>query len=428
MTNEPRLIRPNRSQPRWDLLDLESQLPPDHPARIIWAYVETLDLQALHDRVKARGEHPGRPASDPAVLLAVWLHAVTGGVGSARAVARLCEHHSAYRWLCGDVPVNHDMLSAFRRDNADWLDGLLTRGLASLIEEGLISLDEVAIDGTRARARAGRNSLAGRRRFERIAAEVGARVARLKSELDRDPGGAERLQRQRALRLAEQRAARIRRAGERLKQYEAEQAARVKRDRRAAKTQPLVSLSDPGARRMRMADGSVHLAWNVAVATAAGFMVAIEPTERRNDTGLAAGLIGRIKARFGVAPKRLLADARAMTVAEIAAFAASDPELEVYSPPEEQRGEITPAGARNRRSQLKAEPGAVRRWRERMASAAGQAVYRRRKLTEHPHAWMKNRGFGRMFVHGIEKVRSVCLMQAITHNLFAAHRLRAAPA
>jgi len=63
-----------------------------------------------------------------------------------------------------------------------------------------------------------------------------------------------------------------------------------------------------------------------------------------------------------------------------------------------------------------------------MASDGGKEVYRRRKLTEHAYAKMKNRGFGRMLVHGIAGVRSVCLLHAITHNLLHAHGLRSAAA
>ena len=52
-----------------------------------------------------------------------------------------------------------------------------------------------------------------------------------------------------------------------------------------------------------------------------------------------------------------------------------------------------------------------------MDSADGQAVYKRRSNTEHVHARMKNRGFDRMFVRGLRKVNTVCLLHAIAHNL-----------
>jgi len=70
----------------------------------------------------------------------------------------------------------------------------------------------------------------------------------------------------------------------------------------------------------------------------------------------------------------------------------------------------------------------VQGWRSRMASDGGKEVYRRRKLTEHAYAKMKNRGFGRMLVHGIAAVRSVCMLHAIAHNLLHAQGLRSVAA
>ncbi len=424
MSEGIRLLRPDRSQIQLEVVDLDSQLPADHYARIVWAFVETLDLSAFHARIKVRDDLPGRPASDPAVLLAVWLYATVEGVGSARAVARLCEQHAAYRWLCGGVPVNHDMLSAFRRESGALLDNLLTQTLTGLIAEGLIKLEEVAIDGTKVRSRAGHNSLAARERFDRIETAVRQRVAKLKSELEEDASSAERKRRARTLRVATERAARIQRAREKLAQFEAEKAERAKRDKRAAKTEAKVSLSDPEVRQMRMPDGSVHPGWNVQVATAKGFVVAIDPTDRRNDTGLAPDLVENIRQRCGVVPETLLADATAMTIDDLVTLNATAPNLTVYSPTPKEREDISEAGQRNRESQRKHEPKVVQQWRERMASDAGKEVYRRRKLTEHAHAKMKNRGFGRMPVHGIAKVRSVCFLHAITHNLMHAHGLR----
>ena len=80
-----RVVRPNRAQLSWGLVDPEAWLPGDHMARLVWAFVETLDLKALYDGVKARDGEPGRPPADPAVQLALWLLATIEGVGSGRA-------------------------------------------------------------------------------------------------------------------------------------------------------------------------------------------------------------------------------------------------------------------------------------------------------------------------------------------------------
>jgi len=134
MVQGVRVIRPDRAQLCWDLVDLDSQLPDDHRARAVWAFVQGLDLGEFYDRIKARDAVAGRPwafsprarpvGSDPEVVLAVWLYATLEGIGAARAIDRLCRQHAAYRWLCGGVPINHDLLAAFRRENAALLDRL----------------------------------------------------------------------------------------------------------------------------------------------------------------------------------------------------------------------------------------------------------------------------------------------------------------
>ena len=108
-------------------MDIDSLIGEDHPARVIWAYVEELDLSELEDPIKAREGRPGHPAITPRLLLALWLYATSEGVGSARALARLCESHDAYRWLCGGVSVNYHTLADFRVGCGDLLDRLLSR-------------------------------------------------------------------------------------------------------------------------------------------------------------------------------------------------------------------------------------------------------------------------------------------------------------
>src|SRR6266478_8047078 len=381
MSEGVRVIGPDRAQLRWDVVDLDSQLPDDHRARLVWAFVEGLDLSEFYDRIKARDAVAGRPATDPRVVLAVWLYATLEGIGSARAIDRLCQQHAAYRWLCGGAPINHDLLATFRRENAVLLDRLLTPSVTGLIAEKLITLEEMAIDGTKVRACAGRGSMSQRKRLESIEKAVAERIAELKSELDKDPGEPERRRKKRALQAAEERARRVERARQKLAALTQEQAVRAKRHAKeeAEKGEPKVSVSDPEVRVMRLADGAVAPAWNVQVATSNGFIVGIDPTDRRNDSGLATGVVEQIAQRSNRVPQRLLADTRAMTQDDIV-----------------QLGEAHPA----------------------------QETYRRRKLTERAHGIIKNRGMSRFPVHSREKVRAVCVLQALALNLSWANTLR----
>ena len=419
MTDGVRVNRADRRQPRWDLVDLDSQLAEDHRARAVWEFVSGLNLSAFYARIKARGEIAGRPATDPKILLALWLYATLEGVGSARALDRLCAQHSAYRWLCGGVEVNHNILCEFRAESGVLLDRLLTQSLTALIAEGLITLEEAAIDGTKVRAAASKDSLSGAGRLSRIEAAVSARVAALKAELDADPEASQRRIKQRAVAAAEERARRVEAAKAKLAELERERAERERTHaaEEAGKGKTKVSTTDAEARLMRFADGAVRPAYNIQVATACGFVIAVEPTDRRNDTGLAPMLVEQIAARCAAVPERLLADTGSMTADDIAGLAEAHPGMTIFSPPPEERDDVTEATQRKRAWKRRREAPAVRDWRERMAGEAAKTIYARRKNTEHAHAHMKNRGFGRMLVRGIEKVRAVCLLHALAHNL-----------
>jgi len=69
----PRLKRANRAQIRLVPMDLESSLPQEHAARLIWELVEQLDLRPLYAQIRAVEGHPGQNAIEPKILMALWL-------------------------------------------------------------------------------------------------------------------------------------------------------------------------------------------------------------------------------------------------------------------------------------------------------------------------------------------------------------------
>jgi transposase len=428
-----RIRQAERRQAGFELVDLESLVVDDHPVRAVWSFVEGLDLRWFYDRIKARGETPGRPATDPRILLALWLYATADGIGSARALARLCDHHTIYRWICGGVGVNHTMLSEFRLDSGEFLDRLLTRSLAALMQEGLITLDEVITDGTKVRAAASRSSMRRRQTLTELEAKARARVAELKQELEADSAAGERRLSKRRLSAAEDRARRVAAALAKhpatVKDHkdcnEGDEPPPGSGKSKKAPEQERVSTTDPDALLMKMADGAVGPAYNVQVTSASGFVAAIEPVQRRNDRGLAPAMVAQVKQRCGKLPDRLLADAGAMTAADIVTIAQIHPTMQVFSPPPARKDASKPESKARYERNRAAEPQCLKEWRARMDSEEGRAVYKRRSNTEHVHARLKNRGFGRMVLRGLAKVRIVCLLHAVTHNLMWAISRRA---
>jgi transposase len=184
---EARVVRPDRRQLRWDMIDLDGLLPLDHRARIVWSFVESLDLSPLYDQVLSREGEAGRPAADPAVLLALWLYATVEGVGWARELERLTQSNVAYRGLAGGVPVNDHGLADFRIEPVDGLDRLLTQSVTALIGEGLMSLAEIAVDGTKIRASASKTASGRAKNCSRSKPRLALAFDRPQAGVDRRP-------------------------------------------------------------------------------------------------------------------------------------------------------------------------------------------------------------------------------------------------
>jgi len=417
----PRLREPERDQIELRAVDIESLIGEGHPVRVIWAYVTGLDLSELEDRIKARGDRPGHPAISPRLLLALWLYATSEGVGSARALERLCNSHDVYRWLCGGVSVNYHTLADFRVGCADLIDRLLTDHLAALANAGLVDLDTLAQDGVRIRASAGAASFRREATLDRHLATAQAVVDELKREVEaHSDAGNQRIK-----------AARERAARERSERLKAAQTAlgEIKRQRQEREQthrngkppkEPRASTTDAQARVMKMPDGGFRPAYNVQVASAAGaqIVVAVEVCNTGSDRGLMRGMLERLRARSGHFPGRHLADGGFCSAKDI--DWAHGEGIEVYCPPTQSKHGTDPYSPR------RGDGAGVLAWRVRMASEAGKAIYKPRSICECIHARWRNWDLRQLTVRGLDKVRAVVLIYALTNNLLQGHRLAGA--
>ena len=430
MAGDARYLEADRTQLRWDMVDLESQLALEHRARVVWRFVETLDLSGLYAGIRAREGEPGRPPPDPRILLGLWLFATLEGVGSARQLDRLCERDVAYRWLCGGVAVNYHGLSDFRCGHAEVLDRLLTESLAALLAGGVVKVEEIALDGTKVKASAGRGSFRRAAKLAELEELARERVRALKEEVESDPAASEKRRQAARRRGAEDVARRTEAARQALEKLRAEKDERAKKDKKAEaeKDKVRASTTDPEARLMRFPDGATRAGYNVqlAVEPGSGLILAAETTDRRNDMGMAGPMLAEVERRLGRRPKRVLADTTYATRADIVALAGQN--IDVYTPVPPDKPDASPDTVRKRAWRRRREHDAIKAWRARMADAASKAVYQARSRVETVNGILKGRGLGVMHVRSIAKVRCVVLLHALAHNLWRAHGLRAAKA
>jgi transposase len=416
-----RVRQPNRQQLQWMPRDLDAALPQDHPARAIWDLLDRLDLSAFYASIRAVLDGPGRPTTDPKVLLALWLLATSEGIGSARKLAQLCDEHDAYRWLCGGVPVNYHMLADFRTAQRGALDDLLTKVIGGLMAAGAVTLERVAQDGMRVRASAGAASFRRRDTLEDCLQAAREQVGRLATRHDdTDVTARQHAARERA---ARGRLARVKAALGHLpalQRTKDKQQQRYTKAKRATVTAPRVSTTDPDARVMKMPDGGFRPAYNVQFATdgASGVIVGVAVTNAGTDAGQAPPMLEQIAARIGALPGDYLMDGGFATREDITAI--------------EQRGTTVYAPVRLPRNKREAEryvprygdPPEVGAWRQRMATEAAKTLYRKRgAIAEWTNAQTRGHGLTQLGVRGLANVTSAALLTAVTHNLLRWMRL-----
>lgn len=415
---QARLLRPVRNQVQWAPRDLDSMITQDHPVRVLWAVLESLNLSAFYASIKAVFGRPGHPASDPQVLLALWLYATVEGIGSARRLARLCQEHDAYRWLRGEVPINYHMLAEFRIANQEAVNNLLTEIIGHMMSEGLVTLRHVAQDGMRVRASAGAASFRRQETLDKCLSEARERVACLAKQREDPKPGVSRRQLAARERAVKERVKRVAEALENLPQVRASKDGQRRtkaKAERAEITEPRVSTTDPEARVMKMPGGGFRPAFNMELATDVDSqtVVGVGVVAAGTDSGQAVPIAEQVIQRSGKVPEGYLMDGGFVTRDEITALERKG--ISVYAPVREPR---TTTSGRTAATPRRDDTPEVVRWRRRMNTEEAKSIYKERAATaECVNARARALGLCQLTVKGTKKALSTLLLVVIAHNL-----------
>jgi len=384
---------------------VDDLVPQDHPVRMIWALVQRWDLTFFLQGIRARGERPGRAATDPQLLIALWLYATTQGVGCGRRLTKLCTESDPYRWLCGGVSLNYHTINDFRVDHEEALDNLLTQMLAVLIRAGIVAVQRIAQDGTRVRASAGVNSFQ-----EEETLEKHLQAAREHLEAVKQAAADPKLSaQQKGAREHQQRLEQALVELEKVKQAKAQQEDKPSKDH-----PPRASSTDPEARLMRMPDGETRPAYNLELAADCDSraIVGVEMTNAGSDAGQDEPMRDQVEARTNQAVAEQLMDGSFVRLEGIERAAAEGVRLHMPVPKPRKAGV-------DRYAPKPRDGAAVAEWRQRMGTKVAKQVYKQRSSTiETINGELKTfRGLGSLLVRGLRKVQCAALWSALAYSI-----------
>jgi transposase len=434
--------------------DLRSWVPEGDLALFVSDVVDALDLSAIYAAYES-GEGRGQPPYHPAMMVKLLLYAYCIGLPSSRKIERATYRDVAVRVLAGDQHPDHDSIAEFRKRHLGALAALFVQGLRLCQAAGLVTLGHVALDGTKLKANASKHKAMSYARMEeterRLEGEVRAlleQAQQVDAAEDAQYGRGRRGDELPAeLARRESRLAKIRAAKAALQaeaQARAAHAADAGRAKRAARAQRVggakgrpAQVPDPAQARPAptaqrnftdpesriMVDGATKefvQGYNAqaAVDSQAQVIVACGVTQAAGDVGQFVPMLAQVAAHLGQLPVQVTADAGYFSEANLTApqFAAID----FYVPPDRQPHGRDVAAGRNRQGAFSDA------MRAKLQTAAGRAVYARRKTIPEPVFGQikQGRGFRRFWLRGIGKVRGEWGLICLTHNLLKLFRAR----
>ena len=193
------------------------------------------------------------------------------------------------------MTVNYPTLADFRVGQGELLNEQLTRSVAVLLEQNLVTLPTVAQDGTRVRASAGADTFRRKPTLLQCLEEAQQQVDVLSQQTDEDASAVRRRQQAARQRAAREKAERLQQALAQMPQLEASREASKKGTADKARA----STTDPEARQLKMANGGFSPAYNVPFTTdvASGISVDATVVNQGTDNGPRGESLVRIQTR-----------------------------------------------------------------------------------------------------------------------------------
>ena len=409
-------------------VDLREWLPAGHLALFVIDAVAEFDLTAFYAAYRADGW--GRPAHDPAMMVALVLYAYARGDRSSRVIERRCVEDIAYRVIAANRAPDHSTIARFIERHEPALGDLFGQILCLCRRAGLVRAGVLALDSTKIAADA---SGLQNRSYEEIAREIiaeGIAIDRAEDELYGDARGDElppeladpRTRRERlrvAKRELEAEWAAEREAREEMLAERAEHKQRTGRNpmgRPPSKPVPespqgRLNLTDGDSRPQRTPRGFIQGYNAQAVASEDQIIVAADVISRSPDGGQLAPMMAAASEALAAAgadgPEVVVADAGYWSTSDIRELTGRG--LTVLVPPD----------AHTAKASSRRVGGLYDQMRARLATEDGRRLYRRRQTMIEPvfgHT-KHNRHFERFRRRGLAACRAEWRLITATHNL-----------
>jgi transposase len=130
---------------------LEELIGQNHPVRVVNEVIESINLELLERAYKGGGTS----SYHPRMLLKILVYGYVTNTYSSRKLEAATKENIHFMWLSGMRQPDHNTINTFRGKRLqDALKNIFIQVVELLIEEGVLSIKDINVDGTRMEANA----------------------------------------------------------------------------------------------------------------------------------------------------------------------------------------------------------------------------------------------------------------------------------
>lgn len=402
-------------------VEMDALLPEDHLVFFVMDAIERLDLTGILRKYEGKSGL-GRSPYNPVMMTTLIVYCYCRGTKSSRGIEAMLTEHIPCRVIAGNEKPHHDTIDDFRRTHLQELGALSYQVLKLANTAGLVSLERVAVDGSKVKAFASKRKAMTYERMCKKVLEMPEEIRKLQNSLSKLQSNGDLKSQRECLRLQQEIAFQEKRFA-RIKNHKEGLEKRIKASRGSkpeAKDQ--INFTDPESNIMHRSGKTFEQGYNaqIVVDSMAQIIVAHDVVRDNNDKQQLISMLKQTTRNLGRTPKSVLADNGYFSEENLKHQAVE--EIDLFIPPTKQKknsGKVTTIG------RLPANISLADRMRRKLSTKAGQEIYKMRKCIVEPvFGQIKSSvlEFANFSFRGLKKVKAEWALACACHNLLKIFR------
>lgn len=281
-------------------VDLDSVALEGSAVRIINDFVDKLNTKELENEYKLK-VLTGQTPIHPKTILKVALFAIHNCRFSLRKMEEDIKNNLLYRWLTGDIRIDHSTIGRFLVKNKEHISEMFTQIVLIAVSHDLVGFEVLGIDSLKIRANASYKQERTLKEIEKEETKLKEKIKEILETIEKESEPNESKEKSKGQKkILERRKKKIEKAKEELEERIKEKSAGKKeKEKDALEKEEKINITDKDAQKMQQRNGEINASYSmtISVDTKADIITNYQTNKKDNDAEALCSVIEGSKER-----------------------------------------------------------------------------------------------------------------------------------